>query len=193
MTEEEIKKQLEVKNKEIYINKLNLDLNNNIDSLVLTIDNLLNKITEESINYILGIAESFLEKDVIEKDIKDYFNDLHEALMNYLDIKKKEIEKLITNNENNFIEILKKENDKLNNKLYNYYENNINNLNIKIQSYYNDPFCNERINNYLTNSLKEKLLDKINETIKSRDIILINTFKETFRKYQELNKNTVGQ
>ena len=192
MTEEEIKKQLEVKNKEIYINKLNLDLNNNVDSLILTLDGLLNKIINESINQIINITESFHNKDVIEKDIKDYFNLFNEELINNLDQKKKEIENLIKDNLNNFKKILEKENDKINNKLYNYYSNNINLLNNKIQSYYDDSFCKQRINNYLTNSLKEKLLDKIKETIKGRDIILINTFKETYQKYQELNKNTIG-
>ena len=192
MTEEEIKKQLEVKNKEIYINKLNLDLNNNVDSLILTLDGLLNKIINESINQIINISESFNNKEIIEKNIKDYFNLFNEELINNLDQKKKETEKIIKCNLNNFKEILEKENDKINNKLYNYYSNNINLLNNKIQSYYDDSFCKQRINNYLTNSLKEKLLDKIKETIKGRDIILINTFKETYQKYQELNKNTIG-
>ena len=192
MTEEEIKMQLEVKNKEIYLNKLNLDLNNNVDSLVLTIDNLLNKLINETINHILSIAESFREKDVIEKDVKDYFNLFCNELMNCLDIKKKEIEKLIKNNNINYKEFFDKENDKLNNKLYNYYTNNIKELSDKIQSYYDDSFCKQRINNYLTNTLRDNLLDKFNETIKSRDIILINTFKETYLKYLELNKNTIG-
>ena len=30
------------------------------------------------------------------------------------------------------------------------------------------------------------------DTIKSRDIMLYNTFNETYLKYLELNKNTVG-
>ena len=42
MNEEDIRKQLKEKNKEIYLNKLNLDLTNNLEVLVLTIDNLLN-------------------------------------------------------------------------------------------------------------------------------------------------------
>ena len=51
----DIKKQLEVKNKEIYINKLNHDLDNNLEVLVLTIDNLLSFITNETTKRILEI------------------------------------------------------------------------------------------------------------------------------------------
>ena len=39
---EDVKDQLKIKNKEIYLNKLNLDLDNNLEVLVLTVDNLLN-------------------------------------------------------------------------------------------------------------------------------------------------------
>lgn len=192
MTEEEIKMQLEVKNKEIYLNKLNLDLNNNMDGLILTIENLLTKTIDESVNHILSIGESFREKETIEKDIKDFFNLFSEELINNLDIKKKTIEKLIKNNLIDYKENIQKENDKLNNKLYNYYIDNINILSSKIQGYYEDSFCKQRINNYLINSLKDRLLDKLNDTIKGRDIILMNTFNETYLKYLELNKNTIG-
>lgn len=41
MNEYDIKDQLKKKNKEIYLNKLNFDLDNNLEVLVLTIDNLL--------------------------------------------------------------------------------------------------------------------------------------------------------
>ena len=44
--EEDVKKQLEVKNKEIYLNKLNLDIDNNMEVLILAIDNLLNSIPD---------------------------------------------------------------------------------------------------------------------------------------------------
>ena len=192
MTEEEIKMQLEVKNKEIYLNKLNLDLNNNMDGLILTIENLLTKTIDESVNHILNIGESFLKKETIEKDIKDFFNLFSEELINCLDIKKKTIEKLIKSNLIDYKENIEKENDKLNNKLYNYYINNINILSSKVQNYYEDSFCKQRINNYLINSLKDRLFDKLNDTIKGRDIILMNTFNETYLKYLELNKNTIG-
>ena len=37
-----------------------------------------------------------------------------------------------------------------------------------------------------------KKANKILDIIRNRDIILINTFQETYLKYLELNKNTIG-
>ena len=63
----DVKKQLEVKNKEIYHNKLNLDIENNLEVLVLTIDNLLNSIPEMLSLKILEIKESFTNKEEINR------------------------------------------------------------------------------------------------------------------------------
>ena len=52
---EDVKDQLKIKNKEIYLNKLNLDLDNNLEVLVLTVDNLLNTNKEMLIKKIIDI------------------------------------------------------------------------------------------------------------------------------------------
>lgn len=191
MTEEDIKKQLEVKNIEIFKNKLKLDINNNMEGLVLTIENLINKLINESTNRILGIAESFSYKEEIEKDIEEYFSKYLDYLMELLDKKRNNILKSINLNVN-YEDCFDKETNNILVKLNEFYDNNIDNLVKKIQSYYDDSFCKERINNYLKNNLKENVDIKIIETIKGRDIILLNTFKETNIKFIELNKNTIG-
>ena len=191
MAEEDIKKQLEVKNKEIFYNKLKLDLNNNMEGLILTIDNLINKIIIESTNRILSIAESFNYKEEIKKDIENYFVKYIEYLMELLDMKKNNILKIIylnVNYENNF----NKETNDIIKKIDVYYKNNIDKLITKILSFYDDLFCKERIDNFFRNNLSDTLINKIKETIKGRDLILLNTFKETNLKYIELNKNTIG-
>lgn len=191
MTEEDIKKQLEVKNIEIFKNKLKLDINNNMEGLVLTIENLINKLINESTNRILGIAESFSYKEEIEKDIEEYFSKYLDYLMELLDKKRNNILKSINLNVN-YEDCFDKETNNILVKLNEFYDNNIDKLVKKIQSYYDDSFCKERINNYLKNNLKENVDIKIIETIKGRDIILLNTFKETNIKFIELNKNTIG-
>ncbi len=191
MTEEDIKKQLEVKNIEIFKNKLKLDINNNMEGLVLTIENLINKLINESTNRILGIAESFSYKEEIEKDIEEYFSKYLDCLMELLDKKRNNILKSINLNVN-YEDCFDKETNNILVKLNEFYDNNVDNLVKKIQGYYDDSFCKERINNYLKNNLKENVDIKIIETIKGRDIILLNTFKETNIKFIELNKNTIG-
>ena len=193
MTEEDIKKQLENKNKEIYLNKLKLDVINNMEGLVLTIDNLFNKVTTDSLNRVLGIAESFHRKDYIEKDIKEFMTSYQELFMKLLDEKKSKIEESIAKSNANYQEVLDKETERIITSLDEYVKKNINNLINTIQSYYEDEFCKERINDYFKNSFNEFLKEKIKINLKDRDRILYNTFKESYLKYLELNKNTIGE
>ncbi len=194
MNEEDIKKQLEVKNKEIYKNKLNLDLTNNLEVLVLAIDNLLNNIKLDTKNKILGIAESFQNESIIETNVNNFIENYRLFLMNLLDNKKNNIESLYNEFEdiNNYKDKLKSINIELQDNLDNNLNNNIDNLVSKITNNYNDSFCNLRITEYLKNIFKDNLNNKILDIINSRDIILLNTFKESFFKYLELNKNTIG-
>ena len=85
----DVKKQLEVKNKEIYHNKLNLDIENNLEVLVLTIDNLLNSIPEMLSLKILEIKESFTNKEEINNHIDLFVNSYHDKVKELIDNKEK--------------------------------------------------------------------------------------------------------
>jgi len=190
MNEEEIKKQLKVKNKEIYINKLNLDLNNNMDGLVLTIDNLLNNISNDTIKKVLDIEESFFNQDSITKLIVVFIDNYRDNIMNELDIKKNKIIELFGDKEISKDDIININND-INSNIYNYYNNNIEKLIISIKEIINSELNKYRIDDLFLNSLNNSLNNKILDCINIRDVILLNTFKESYRKYQELNKNTL--
>lgn len=192
MTEEDIKKQLEGKNKEIYHNKLQLDLNNNMEVLALTIDNLLNKITIDSVSRILGIAETFRQKEVVEKELKDFRTTYQEFLMKLLEDKKKKIEEEIEGDGNGYQEFFQEETNYIKEAQKQYLKDTIKILSQTIQEYFEEEFCKTRIKDYFETSFQENLIKKVEMTLKDRDIILLNTFKETYLKYLELNKNTVG-
>ena len=195
MNEEDIRKQLEEKNKEIYLNKLNLDLTNNIEVLLLAIDNLLNNIEINTKDRILNIAESFQNEKVIKENIHIFLEKYKVNLVDLINAKKNNIEELISKNTNlsDYKELLIKINNNIKDNIDKYFLNNIDSLVNKITILYDDEFCNLRIREYLKNVLKDTLEDKIMDTINGRDIILINTFNETYLKYQELNKNTIGE
>ena len=194
MNEEDIRKQLKEKNKEIYLNKLNLDLTNNLEVLVLTIDNLLNNINKDTKDRILGITESFQNENIIQKHINNFIDEYRTYLITLIDNKKNSIESLYKeNNDINTYKIKIEEfNKEIREKLNNKSSQKINELTKVITNLYKDEFCNLRIKEYLNNIFKDNLNNKIMDTIKSRDIILLNTFKETNMKYQDLNKNTIG-
>ncbi len=193
MTEEDIKKQLEEKNKEIYLKKLNLDLENNLEVLKLTIDNLLEKVSEESTKNVLGIAETFQKKDEINECINNYLNSYHDIFIRELELKKKSIEDiLLIKKIDEYKEYLKEISNKFIDKIEKESLNNIDSLEKKLKEKFDDLLYQERIEDYLKNIFLENLNQKVKDTIKGRDIILLNTFKETYLKYLELNKNTIG-
>ena len=194
MNEEDIKKQLEVKNKEIYLNKLNLDLDNNLEVLVLTIDNLLKIQSEELQKKIIEIAESFQDEKVFKQKITEFMNSYNDYLMNLFEQKKiklkenLEIDTDILKNQKKIQELYEKtsltiEDDTI--KL-------IDNLANSLHEYFDTDFKIQRLNTYLSNIFLKNLNNKVLDIIRNRDIILINTYKETYLKYLELNKNTVG-
>lgn len=191
---EDIKKQLEVKNKEIYKNKLNLDLDNNLEVLVLTIDNLLNLMTNEAIKKILEIEESFINQKEIEIKILNFMNSYREGLMNLLDDKKNNLSTAIVIHDD--LDICK---DNLNDNYLNI-KDKLTEISKKIilllQEELNliitNDFKRKRLTDYLNNIFIFNLNNRVLNIIKNRDIILLNTFNETYLKYLELNKNTVG-
>ena len=194
MNEEDIKKQLEVKNKEIYLNKLNLDLDNNLEVLVLTIDNLLKIQSEELQKKIIEIAESFQDEKVFKQKITEFMNSYNDYLMNLFEQKKiklkenLEIDTDILKNQKKVQELYDKTSLTIEDDTSKLIDNLANNL----QEYFDTDFKIQRLNTYLSNIFLKNLNNKVLAIIRNRDIILINTYKETYLKYLELNKNTVG-
>ena len=191
---EDIKKQLEVKNKEIYINKLSFDLNNNLEVLVLTIDNLLNSLKKEAIKKILEIEESFFNRENIQLKITNFIELYRQSMMDELDLKKSNLENIIvihddlevckTNLQDNYLSFKSKLDD--------FSNSHVKNLEESLKQEFDDKFKLKRLNEYLNKIFIVNLNQKILSIIKNRDLILMNTFNETYLKYLELNKNTVG-
>lgn len=190
----DIKKQLEVKNKEIYMNKLNLDLDNNLEVLVLTIDNLLSFKINEVIRRVLEIEEDKEKQLQINEKFQKFIDCYRDNLMNLLDnkknklidniIKKDDFKNCKNNLENNYL-ILK-------DNLVEFSKLNIKKLENELKDDIKDEFKLQRLRDYLNNIFIINLNNKILDNIKNRDLILLNTFNETYLKYLELNKNTVG-
>ena len=194
MNEYDIKDQLKKKNKEIYLNKLNFDLDNNLEVLVLTIDNLLSFMKDNLVKKIIDIEEDFQDKESILENVNIFFEAYRNNLMNILDTKKVDLQNVIVvhddldvckqNIKNNYL-TLKKTLDAFSKKEI---DNLVKSLNKELKS----EFKKNRLKEYLTTIFLTNLNMKVLDTMKNRDIILINTFEETYLKYLELNKNTIG-
>lgn len=191
---EDIKKQLKIKNKEIYQNKLNLDLDNNLEVLVLTIDNYLQKVQNDSTEKILEIEESFFNQEKIQESISIFLNLYRENLMMLIDLKKENLQNIliIQDNLENCRNNLLSNYNNIKTNLYEFSSKNIKTLKEGLNEQMDSSFKKKRLEDYLENIFLSNLNNKVLDIIKTRDIILLNTFEETYLKYLELNKNTVG-
>ena len=191
---EDIKKQLKIKNKEIYQNKLNLDLDNNLEVLVLTIDNYLQKVQNDSTEKILEIEESFFNQEKIQESISIFLNLYRENLMMLIDLKKENLQNIliIQDNLENCRDNLLSNYNNIKTNLYEFSSKNIKTLKEGLNEQMDSSFKKKRLEDYLENIFLSNLNNKVLDIIKIRDIILLNTFEETYLKYLELNKNTVG-
>ena len=191
---EDVKDQLKIKNKEIYLNKLNLDLDNNLEVLVLTVDNLLNTNKEMLIKKIIDIEESFLNQELIEEKVSSFFEQYRVEFMNLLDNKKLDLKNTIIIHDD--LEICKNNIQdncfSLEKQIKEFTSQEIKQLEKLLLNDINDKFKQKRLKDYLENIFIINLNNKILDIIRNRDIILINTFQETYLKYLELNKNTIG-
>ena len=191
---EDIKKQLKIKNKEIYLNKLNFDLDNNLEVLVLTIDNLLSFMKDNLVKKIIDIEEDFQDKESILENVNIFFEAYRNNLMNILDTKKVDLQNVIVVHDD--LDVCK-QNIKdnyltLKETLETFSKKEIDNLVKSLNKELKSEFKKNRLKEYLTTIFLTNLNMKVLDTMKNRDIILINTFEETYLKYLELNKNTIG-
>ena len=194
MNEYDIKDKLKKKNKEIYLNKLNFDLDNNLEVLVLTIDNLLSFMKDNLVKKIIDIEEDFQDKESILENVNIFFEAYRNNLMNILDTKKVDLQNVIVVHDD--LDVCK-QNIKdnyltLKETLETFSKKEIDNLVKSLNKELKSEFKKNRLKEYLTTIFLTNLNMKVLDTMKNRDIILINTFEETYLKYLELNKNTIG-
>ena len=188
----DILKQLEVKNREIYINKLNIDLDNNKEILLITIDNVINLFIEEVTNKILEIKNDKTNKENVLNQVTKFYNKIKEEIDKLLENRYNNLKENISNNENsNYQDILDKEKEKIINKIKNVYNEAVDNIIKGIEEIYKEP--NNRINDYLKILNYDKFINKIKDVSNNMNIILCNSFIESNNKYQELNSKTLNK
>ena len=157
----------------------------------MTIDNLLNTQKESLKKRIAEIEEN---NNSQEEYIDTFFEAYRLNIMNLLDIKKTNLQNTIIIHDD--LEVCKnniKDNYyNLKTKIEEFSYEEINNLIDNLITNIDNNFTKRRIKEYLKTIYIVNLNNKVLDVMKNRDIILLNTFKETYLKYLELNKNTIG-
>jgi len=187
----DVLKQLEVKNREIYLNKLVIDLDNNLDVLSITVNNIVNLFTNEMINKILEIENGTMNRSKISTHVEAFQEKFKDQLIVMLHERKTKMESLLKDiDQETYTEKLKEESQNIIHQIGKYYQNNIDTLYNQINTDY-DEFNLKRLNDYLKENYYEKIILKLKESFNNTDIILINNYKESYQKYLELNKKTL--
>ena len=179
----DVLKQLEVKNREIYLNKLVIDLDNNLDILSITVNNIINLFTNEMINKILEIENGTMNRSKISTHVEAFQEKFKDQIMIMIHERKTKLELLIKDIDKIEYETkIKEESLNIINKIDEYYQSNIDNLYNQINTDY-DEFDLKRLNDYLKENNYNKIVLKIKESLNNTDIILINNYKESYQKY----------
>ena len=181
-------KELAVKNKEIYLNKLNIDLDNNKENLLITIENTISLFNEEVTNKVLEIENNTLLSYVASKEVLAFHKIIHEELKKLIENrasllrdKIKSIEKI------NYKDVLTGETGVLIDNIKKCYRENVDSLIDKLTKESN-VFTIERMKDYLKILNYNKFINKIKEAFTNMDFILYNNYLESEKKYNELNK-----
>lgn len=205
---EDINKLFEIKNKEILINSLILEMEKNIDTLKNTVDNCLSleinkliifmkkyfseakiKYTKESILTLLYNEKNTLNK-VIEKEI----NRKKENIRNKYLERVKEDSRFTEEELNNYFEILKEETKVFLNNLEPIIDNEIVNvfyINVLKEHEITEEEQIERLSSRINNLFRKSILEKIKIESEFRDESLKNMAEASFKKYLSLNEQTL--
>lgn len=187
----DVLKQLEVKNREIYLNKLVIDLDNNLDVLSITVNNIVSLFTSEMISKILEIENGTMNRSKISTHVEAFQEKFKDQLIAMIHERKTKMESVLKDiDQETYTEKLKEESQNIIHQIGKYYQNNIDTLYNQINTDY-DEFNLKRLNDYLKENYYEKIVLKLKESFNNTDIILINNYKESYQKYLELNEKTL--
>ena len=181
-------KELAVKNKEIYLNKLNIDLDNNKDNLLITIENIVSLFNNEVTNKVLEIENNTLLSSYASQEVLAFHKIIHDEIKNLIESRTSLLREKINGIETiNYKDLLTDETGNLIDNVKKCYKDNIDNL-INRLTKESNVFTIDRMNDYLKILNYNKFINKIKEAFTNTDFILYNNYLESEKKYNELNK-----
>lgn len=188
----DVLRELAVKNKEIYLNKLSIDLDNNEENTLITIENIISLFTKEVTDKVLEIENNMLLSHEASKEVSSFYKIIHEEIKKSVKKRNDAIrEKIKKIEDNNYREVLNDETNELVNRIQKAYLDNVDKL-INDLTKKANVFTEKRINDYLKNLNYDRFINKIKESITNLDVILYNNYLESERKYNELNKKVIN-
>jgi hypothetical protein len=195
---EDLNKQFALKNSEIFKNKLIIDINNNNESLVISLHNMLNMMFDDAKLKLQEIFESILYRENIDLYISEIKNKFLIKIDSLVLFKKDNLLEFINNLSIDSMESglyqdkIKELNEQIFLEIDNLYKDELDDIKIKIEELENNQFLNDRYNDFYQR-FKNLLIDKIKMQFFDRDNNLVNNYRESYKKYIDINKITIDR
>ena len=187
----DVLKELEVKNKEIYINKLGIDLDTNLENLLITIDNMMSLFTTEVTEKVLEIKNDALSSEQTKERIIAFQKLICDEIIKLINERTLSLKDKVQDIDNiDYKEVLNNETMLFLQRIGEYYNLNVDAL-IEEVSTDTVEFDKNRISDYLKILYYEKLITKLKEAIVNMDIILYNNYEEGYQRFLNLNAKTL--
>lgn len=182
----DVVKQLEVKNHEIFVNKLNIDLDNHFQNLKITMQDIINKLHSELDIAIISLTNE--ENSEINYHFFDLINDKLVVLSNNrLSSLKNTIKEI---DDIDYEECIDSETNAFVQELSTFYKENISKL---IDDLGNnlDEFKKKRIIDYLNGAFFQKFIMKIKEALTFNNKVLLNNYYANCERIESINQKTL--
>ncbi len=187
----DVLQELKKKNKEIYLNKLIVDVDSNSEILEITINNMINLFTEEMINKLSEIYNKNID-DKNRKVIINFQEKINNKLINLIHDRAFNLKNAVNIENNlNYKQNLDDETNVLIEKITKYYKEKVGKV-IDDLSKELDSFSKDRIVDYFHILYYERLINKLKEILLNTNLILFNNYQVSLEKYDNMNKKALS-
>lgn len=188
----DVVKELEKKNREIYLNKLYMDIDNNQEIILITVNNMFDLLEKELANKIMEIQSSSMSFSDVCKIIHPFQQKVNDNVVDLINKRSVFLKEYIVNNQKlDYLDKLEKENNTIITKVSKFYQNNVMQVVSKLVTDL-DEFSRNRLIDYLKNLYFEKLINKLKEILDNTNRILYNNYLDGVSKYEKMNKKTIN-
>ena len=179
------------KNREIYIKKLNIDLEKILETILITVTNIITLYYVE-VNQILDLNEKDKDrKNSPIKDIRAFCKVFKNIIENSIKSSLKKITECTQSIEEvDYSSLLTEEKEMIIKQIEDYYKENIDSL-IATIFQKKSGLDNNRVNYYFNNYLFDKLMSRLKENLNSSFQIILNGQHEGLERYENLNNKTI--
>ena len=187
----DVHEELKIKNQELYINKLIIDLDSAMESLLLFYDNYCDTISKDVINKTISFIDNLENQDMINKLVNTFFNMYKNELHRIIKERMIHLKEDIQNIENlSYIKKLNEESRIISNQISEYYHENIYMLIDEIMK----DISNKKLEfkDYLLNSVYLKLINTLRDKLIFSMRVINNNYDESTTKIQDINTKTLN-